>query len=285
MRSFISEYEFVTARHLPGALQILSSGAGWRSIAGGTDLMVLFNAGKLPCRRFASISEIEELRRIEALDDWVTIGAAATYSEIRESATLQAEFPLLCQSASWTGGIANQNRGTLGGNIANASPAADSAPVLLVYDAELELQSTAGRRLVPYANFHLGYKQMQLQADELIVTVRLPRPSRDLRQYGRKVGTRKAQAISKVSMAATAAVENGTIVDLRIAFGSVAPVPLRCKETERVLRGERLTPSLRERAQQTLLLEIAPISDIRSTSEYRAMVAANLLGEYLEKLG
>ncbi len=284
MRSFVPEYDLIAAKHLPEALHILSSGEGWRPIAGGTDLMVLFNAGKLPWRRLASVSETEELRRVVTSSDCVSIGAAITYSEIRQSPILQAEFPLLCQSASWTGSIANQNRGTLGGNIANASPAADSAPVLLAYDAELELRSVGGTRLIPYAEFHLGYKSMQLREDELIVQIHLPRPLCDVRQYGRKVGTRKAQAISKVSLAATAVVENGTIIDVRIAMGSVAPVPLRCQETEAVLRGERLTPTLQARARDTLLREIQPISDIRSTSEYRAMVAANLLGEYLESL-
>jgi CO/xanthine dehydrogenase FAD-binding subunit len=284
MRSFLPEHELITPKHLPDALHVLASGEGWRPIAGGTDLMVLFNAGKLSCRKLASVGALEDLRRIEVTADRISIGSAVTYSEIRNHAILQSEFHLLCQSASWTGSIANQNRGTLGGNIANASPAADSAPALLAYDAELELKSTHESRLVPYAAFHLGYKQIDLRDDELIVKAHLPRSKFELRQHGRKVGPRKAQAIAKVSIAATSIVENDTIVDIRIAMGSVAPIPLRCKQTEEILRGRRLTPELQTHSQETLLREIRPISDIRSTSAYRATVAANLLGEYLESL-
>ena len=161
--------------------------------------------------------------------DFVEIGAAATYSEIRAHDVVRAEFPLLSQSASWTGSIANQNRGTLGGNIANASPAADSSPVLLVYDAELKLRCSDGERWAAYSGFHLGYKSLAMQSGELITAIRLPRTTKSLAQYGRKVGTRKAQAISKVSFAATA--RNGSR-EFRIAVGSVAPVPLRCVKTE-----------------------------------------------------
>lgn len=253
-------------------------------MAGGTDLMVLFNAGKLSSRKFANVGAMDGLRRIEITPDSVSIGSCATYTEIRHHPILQSEFILLCQAASWTGSIANQNRGTLGGNIANSSPAADSSPVLLAYDAELELESTRGSRRVPYADFHLGYKQMDLRDNELIVAIRLPRPVREQHPYGRKVGTRKAQAIAKVSIAATATMENGVVVDLRIAVGSVAPTPLRCKGTEDLLRGRRLTPQLQAQSLEALLREICPISDFRSTAAYRARVAANLLGEYLESL-
>ena len=139
MRSFVSDYDLIRVTDLANALEVLGTQEGWRPIAGGTDLMVLFNAGRLPYRRLMSIRDIPELRKIEVADTSVVIGAAVTYSQIRQSAILQTEFALLCTAASWTGGIANQNRGTLGGNIANASPAADSAPALLVYDAEVRL--------------------------------------------------------------------------------------------------------------------------------------------------
>lgn len=282
MRARVSEYELVTASSLDEALDLLQTSEGWRPIAGGTDLMVLFNAGKLPYRKLVSIRDLAELRAIEVAEEHVDIGAAATYKQVRNHAILQAEFPLLCRGASWTGAIANQNRGTLGGNIANASPAADSAPMLLAYDAELELRSAAGLRWVRYAKFHLGYKQMDLRADELITRIRLPRDSRERVQYARKVGTRKAQAISKVCLAAVAERFNGRLRDVRIAVGSVAPVPMRCRETEQLLGGSELTAAVIERAKQTILREIRPITDIRSTERYRAQVTANLLGEFLE---
>ncbi len=283
MRSYLADYDLITARDLHAALDMLGSREGWRPIAGGTDLMVLFNAGRLPYRRLVNVRDIPELRNIELTEREVLIGGAVTYSQIRQSAILQEEFGLLCTAASWTGGIANQNRGTLGGNIANASPAADSAPALLVYDAEMRLLSSCGERPVPYREFHTGYKQMQIRPDELISQIRLPR-RKPWRQYSRKVGTRKAQAISKVCMAAAADLDGEVIRDLRIALASVAPIPLRCTRTEDYLRGGRLTSDRISEARESIRSEIHPITDIRSTDEYRAEVSANLLGEFLESL-
>jgi len=197
---------------------------------------------------------------------------------------LAREFPLLCRAASETGSIATQNRGTLGGNIANASPAADSPPALLIYDAELELVSANGSRWVPYHGFWKGYKQIDLRDGELIRAIRLPRNKSYAKQFYRKVGTRRAQAISKVCLAGAAQMDAGRIVDARIALGSVAPTVLRATETEKLLRGEKPTPATLRAAQVTLAREIAPIDDIRSTAQYRRRVAQNLLAEFCESL-
>jgi CO/xanthine dehydrogenase FAD-binding subunit len=283
MRSYPADYDLIKATDLGAALELLVSPEGWRPIAGGTDLMVLFNAGRLPYRRLVSVRDIPELRRIETTGTEVRIGAAVTYSQIRQSPILQADFPLLSTAAGWTGGIANQNRGTLGGNVANASPAADSSPALLVYDADLRLVSARGERWVPYREFHIGYKQMQIRPDELIHQFRLPRRN-GWRQYSRKVGTRKAQAISKVCMAAAADLDGDVIRDLRIAVASVAPIPFRCTTTEDCLRGARLGSGRFSEAREVLRREIHPITDIRSTDQYRGQVSANLLGEFLESL-
>jgi CO/xanthine dehydrogenase FAD-binding subunit len=191
---------------------------------------------------------------------------------------------LLCRAAAETGSIATQNRGTIGGNIANASPAADSPPALLVYDAELELVSSSGTRWVPYQGFWKGYKQIDLRQDELIRGVRLPREKSGWRHFYRKVGARCAQAISKVCFAGAARVEAGRIVDVRIAFGSVAPTVLRAIETEKVLRDERPTITILRAAQEILAREIAPIDDLRSTARYRLRVAQNLLAEFCEMI-
>jgi CO/xanthine dehydrogenase FAD-binding subunit len=280
VRSHAGEYELVIAHDIQAALELLACGEEWRPLAGGTDLMVLFNAGKLSYRNLVSIRSIAELRAIESDESSLFIGAAATYTQIRASEILQREFPLLVKAASWTGGIANQNRGTLGGNIANASPAADSAPPLLVYDAEIELQSQLGVRWIQYRDFHTGYKRMMMRPDELISRIRLPR-RRWTREYSRKVGARKAQAIAKVCMAAAATLEDSRIHDVRIAFGSVAPIPLRCLRTEECLHGQPLSRETIDLAKETLRSEIQPISDIRSTSDYRLQVAQNLLQEFL----
>ena len=180
--------------------------------------------------------------------------------------------------------MAIQNRGTIGGNIANASPAADSPPALLAYDAELELISRSGTRRIPYAKFHRGYKQMDLRADELVIAIHLPRGRQPRMHYYRKVGTRKAQAISKVCFAGVAEVANHTITRVRIALGSVAPIPIRCEQTEASLVGQPLNEQTIERAAATLAAEIAPIDDMRSTRDYRLHVSLNLLHDFLSRV-
>ena len=284
MRSYLPDYDLRVPDSLSSVLQFLGSDEGWRPIAGGTDLMVLLNAGKLPFRRLVSLRKLSELRQIVANDTNVMIGAGVTYTQIQQHPILQSEFPLLCQAASWTGGIANQNQGTLGGNIANASPAADSSPALLVHDAKIHLFSLSGRRSLLYSDFHLGYKRLAMRPDELLYAIELSRRDSSWRYHGRKVGTRKAQAISKVSIAGAACIEDGRIADFRLAFASVAPVPLGCLATESFLKGRALTPETVVNARQILQSEITPISDIRSTSAYRSLVAQNLLTEFLETL-
>jgi CO/xanthine dehydrogenase FAD-binding subunit len=272
-------------RDLPAALERLArEPTAWKPFAGGTDLMVLLEAGKLPHRRFLSIWKLPELRGIEEVSANVMLGALTTYTEIRRNEILAREFPLLGRAAAETGSVATQNRGTLGGNIANASPAADSPPALLVYDADLELVSAGGSRWVPYLGFWTGYKQTALRADELIRRIRLPRATPGWRHYYRKVGARRAQAISKVCLAAAARVDAGRIADVRIALGSVAPVVLRAVETEKALRGQKLTSTGLRQAQEVLAREIAPIDDLRSTARYRRRVAQNLLAEFFEML-
>ena len=285
MRSYVPGYEMEMARNLEETLERLAREPGvWKPFAGGTDLMVLLEAGKLPHRRFLNIWKLPELRGIEVTPQHVTLGALTTYSEVRRHELLMLEFPLLCRAASETGSIATQNRGTLGGNIANASPAADSPPALLVYDAELELVSANGTRWLSYQGFWKGYKQIELRNDELIRGIRLAREKSGWVQFYRKVGTRRAQAISKVCFAGAARVEAGRIANVRIALGSVAPTVLRAIETENILRGEKPTPVIVNAAQEILAREIAPINDMRSTARYRLRVVQNLLAEFCERI-
>jgi CO/xanthine dehydrogenase FAD-binding subunit len=285
MRAYIPKYSLVSPKSLREALSMLAGEPGvWQPFAGGTDLMVLLESGKLPHKSYLNIWNLAELRGIEASEQHVTLGALTTYTDVQSNSILREEFPMLCQAASETGGLAIQNRGTLGGNIANASPAADSPPALLAYNAELELLSVRGSRWVPYQSFHTGYKQTMMQPDELLARIRLPRLWPDLKHYYRKVGTRKAQAISKVCFAATARIHEGTVEQVRIALGSVAPVPLRCLKTEDVLRGAMLNESTIEKARVELAREIVPINDIRSTKNYRLKVSLNVLEDFLRQL-
>ena len=282
MRAYLPDYELKAAGNLAEALTLLADEPGvWRPFAGGTDLMVLFEAGRLSHKKYVNIWGLPELRGIGVTPEHVTLGALTTYTEVQGSEVLRSEFPMLCRAASETGGLAIQNRGTLGGNIANASPAGDSPPALLVYDAELELVSARGARRLPYNGFHTGYKQTLMRSDELIKSIRLPRPRGPWRQYYRKVGTRKAQAISKICFAGMKRLDGDLIADVRIALGSVAPVVVRCSETENVLRNRKADEQALKEARAALAREIAPIDDIRSTANYRLRVAANVLEEFL----
>lgn len=286
MRAYLPSYELAAPRDLGEALRLLAAEPGaWRPFAGGTDLMVLFEAGRLAHKKFFSIRHLKELRGIEEAEAHVTLGALTTYSDVRRSEALQREFPMLCAAARETGGLAIQNRGTLGGNIVNASPAADTPPALLAYGAEVELVSTAGARWVAYEEFHTGYKQTVMRPDELLTRVRVRRPREGAFQLYRKVGTRRAQAISKVCFAGLAEVVDGRLADVRLAYGSVAPVPLRCRRTEEVLKGGALDELRMKEALAALATEVVPIDDIRSTARYRARVAANLLADFLARLG
>lgn len=285
MRSLLSRYEMKRAATLGDALAILASG-DWTPFAGGTDLMVLMEAGKLPNRRFVDLWQIDELRGIRASAGEVTIGALSTYTDLLESPIVASEYPLICDAARETGAVAIQNRGTVGGNIANASPAADLPPALLVYDAQLELTSARGTRRVKYERFHHGYKKMDLASDELVAGVILPRTGGRPRVSYRKVGTRRAQAISKICFAGLALLdpqddEGRTVQEVRLAYGSVAPTVVRARAAEGALRGRTLTPLILADAREALRADISPIDDIRSTAEYRLKVAGNLLEEFL----
>jgi len=283
VRAFIPAYQLVTPQSLSEALTIIASDScTWKPFAGGTDLMVLLEAGKLPHQNYLNIWKLPELRGIEVTDTFVSLGALTTYTEVQNHEILRKEFPMLCQAAKETGGIAIQNRGTLGGNIVNASPAADSPPALLAYDAELELVSKHGERRIPYFKFHSGYKQMDIRPDELLRAIRLPRAANRLTHYYRKVGTRKAQAISKVCFAAVGSMTDGKIETVRIALGSIAPIPLRCVQTENALRNQTIDALAAARA--IFASEISPIDDLRSTRDYRLRVSLNLLEHFIDEL-
>jgi CO/xanthine dehydrogenase FAD-binding subunit len=285
MRAQPGEYELVAPGSLLAVLSLLAEAPGrWLPIAGGTDVMVQYSAGKLPARKLVSIWNLPELRRIEDLADEIQIGAGCTYTDLRESEVINREFALLSTAAGWTGGIANQNRATIGGNIVNGSPAADSLPALLVYDAELLLVSKKGERRVPYCNFHISYRKTRLAPDELIRTICVKKHFSEYYAHACKVGARNAQAISKACLAALGRIEKGVVQDIRLAMGSVAPVPLRLSKTESMLKGGRIDPAILKLARSAAAAEVQPIDDIRSTARYRAAVVGNLVAEFLQQL-
>jgi CO/xanthine dehydrogenase FAD-binding subunit len=285
MRGNASAHEMIAPGNIAGVLDVLASTPGeWTPIAGGTELMVAFSAGKLNARKLINLWGIPDLRFIQTTPESFVIGACATFLDLRAHAMLAAELPLIAKASSWIGSIANQSRATVAGNLANGSPAADSSPALLVYDAEIELLSKKGSRRVPYCSFHTGYKTNVLSADELIYAIHMPRKFAGYKHYLRKVGTRRAMAIAKVALAGTALLRNGLIEDIRLAAASLAPFPVRLYEAESALQGKRISSGTIQSARDALLAEVKPIDDIRSTAEYRKRVGANLLEEFLNEL-
>jgi CO/xanthine dehydrogenase FAD-binding subunit len=285
MRGNPAEHQLVAPGSLSAVLELMAREPGaWTPIAGGTELMVAFSAGRLAQKKLVNLWGVSELRFIDANPRSIAIGAGTTFQDLRGHEILSAELPLLTKAASWIGSIANQTRATLGGNLVNGSPAADSSPALLVYDADIEFISARGRRMIPYSRFHTGYKSNAMAADELLYAVHLPRRFERHHQYLRKVGTRRAMAIAKVALGATALVENNRVTEIRLAAASLAPFPLRLFKTEAAIQGMPLTPETLLAARRELVAEVHPIDDIRSNAGYRRQVAANLLDEFIFEL-
>src|SRR5580698_719438 len=233
MRGNAEAHELIAPGSMNAALCRLAEEPGlWTPIAGGTELMVAHAAGRLSAKKLLSLWGIAELRFIHEKSDSISIGACTTFCDLRASRAIAKDWPLLAKSASWIGSIANQSRATIGGNLVNGSPAADSSPALLVYDTEVELVSVRGKRRIPYASFHTGYKRNAMAADELLFALHLPLRFARHKQYLRKVGTRRAMAISKVALAATAMFDNGKISEIRLAAASLAAFPARLHQTE-----------------------------------------------------
>jgi len=272
MQGTIAGRDLLEPRSLGDAVKMLRDEGPLVPMAGCTDLYVALNFGTLRPKRFLNLWHLDALRGIETRGETLRIGALSTYTDLIRSGDIRRRLPMLAAAAGEVGGVQIQNRGTLGGNVANASPAGDTLPVLLASDAVVVLRRAAGTRRVPMTSFHTGYRQTAARPDELIVRFEIPLVRG--RQWFRKVGTRAAQSISKIVMAGVWTQARSRTCCL--AMGSVAPIPLRLSQTEQAVgRGASLAE-----AQAILQREIAPIDDLRSTEEYRRQVAANLLGQF-----
>jgi CO/xanthine dehydrogenase FAD-binding subunit len=279
-----AEPPVATPTTLADAFALLAS-ERHRPIAGGTDLMVQIT-GELgpPPEHIVDLGRLDALRGIELEPDALVIGATTTWTDIRRSALCAIHAPALVEAAATIGAAQIQNRGTLGGNVVNASPAGDGLPVLLAMDAELVCGSIRGERTVAATDFWPAYRRTALAADELLLRLRLPlRPAG--RVAFRKVGTRRAQAISKVVMALAWREDGGVWRDVRLALGSVAPTPIRAAETEAVLEGAAPRRTTADHAAATLRAELRPIDDVRSTAAYRTAVAGLVLHRLLRVAG
>jgi CO/xanthine dehydrogenase FAD-binding subunit len=269
MQGTITNRTLLQPRTLTDALRMMRDEGPIVPMAGCTDLYVGLNFGTLRDTRFLNLWKLDALRRIERRGTTLSIGALATYTDLIRSPLVNRHVPMLVSAAREVGGVQIQNRGTLGGNVANASPAGDTLPVLAAADALVVLRSASDERRVPLTRYYSGYRKTVARPEELIVAFEIS--AIEGRQFFRKVGTRAAQAISKVVMAAV--IGSGPP---RIALGSLAPTVIRLPKTEALL-AER---SSLEAAHAAMASEIAPIDDIRSTADYRRRVAANLLARF-----
>jgi xanthine dehydrogenase small subunit len=275
-----------TPTSLSAALELLTDrDAGWQPIAGGTDLMVQIT-GEMgpPPKRVLDLWQLRELRGISLDDGALVLGALTTYADIRRSDLIRHHLPALAEVSATIGAAQIQNRATIGGNVINASPAGDTLPLLLATDAQLSLASTSGERTVAAADFWTGYRQTARRPDELLVRISVPLPAGRQVRF-RKVGTRRAQAISKVLVALAWREDGGVWRDVRVALGSVAPTPIRAHRTEHVLEGAAARATTADHAAELLAGEIQPIDDVRSTADYRRAVAARVLHRLLREAG
>ena len=281
-----AEPPVVSPRSLDEAFAAMAS-APHRPVAGGTDLLVQIT-GEIgePPERVIDLWGLDELRGISVEPGALVIGALATYTDIRRSSDVAEFLPALAEAAATIGAAQIQNRGTLGGNAANASPAGDTLPILLATDAELVLGGPGGERPVAAADFWTDYRRTALASDELILRIRFPIRDDRLVRF-RKVGTRRAQAISKVVMALAWKRRNGAGEwrDVRLALGSMAPTPLRARRTEAVLEGATPTQDVADAAVGALADELSPIDDVRSTADYRSAVAGRVLHRLIRDEG
>jgi CO/xanthine dehydrogenase FAD-binding subunit len=264
--------EVASPRSLAEALRALERRPQLTPIAGCTDLMVGNDLTGLAANGVLDVTRIPELRGVRDEGDWVEIGAAATFSEVRRNRIVQQDVPGLAAAAAVIGGWQIQNRATIGGNIVNASPAGDSLPVLLALDAEIVAISSRGERRIPCTRFYSGYRQTTLEPGELVARVRIRRAVPGERHYFRKVGTRQAQAISKVVVALVGRLEGGKIADYRLSAGSVAPTTIRLLAVERAMVGEIGESSRADIAGRLAAESVEPIDDVRSTAAYRRHV-------------
>ncbi|MGA2400513.1 MAG: xanthine dehydrogenase family protein subunit M [Syntrophobacteraceae bacterium] len=278
--------QFHKPADLTEACAVLSQyGARAKILAGGTDLMVAVNRQLLSPEVLVFIGNAG-LDYIKTRGESLVLEAAVTHTEVARSALVRQKVPLLAQACGSIGSQAIRNVGTIGGNLVNASPAADAAVALMALGAELKLVSSKGERNVVVADFFTGPGQTALQPDELVKEIIVPIQKAGWEWRWYKLGQRKADVCGVVSVAVTVQRDNGTCSKALIALGAVAPTPLLARKAAAVLEGKRLEGSLIEEAAKVAAEETSPIDDVRATAWYRKKVSSvlvkRLLGEIAE---
>jgi CO/xanthine dehydrogenase FAD-binding subunit len=280
----MQEFEFYSPRTLEEVCQALAD-PGAHLIAGGTDVIPQMRDGRFRARRLIDLTRQPDLRSIEEHNGRVYIGALTTYAQMMASSLLQSEAPALVQASSVVGSVQTRHRGTLGGNIGNASPAGDTLPPLLVLNAEVTLVSTDGERSLALAELLQGPGRAAIGGHEVIHHVSIERPPPNASSIFMRLGNRRGMAVSVASVALLLRLGEDKVVDeARIALGAVAPTAMRCPRAETLLSGEPLTRTLVEEAAQTAAAECSPIDDVRGTAGYRRNAVAQLVGRGLQAL-
>lgn len=265
----MTPFDFVSPRTLTEACHALAV-AGRRPIAGGTDVIPQWRAGRFQVETVVDLSHVPGLSGVALRDSEIAIGALSTYTELHATPVLRAHAPLLAEVSAMIGGVQTQNRGTIGGNIANASPAGDTLPPLLVLDAQVDLISATGERSLALSDFLRGPGQTALATHEIICRIRFAPLPRGARSLFLRLGNRQGMVISVVSAAFVLQLDgHGRVEDARIALGAVAPTAIRCAEAEALLRGRRLDGDLIARAADAAVAAARPISDVRASAAYR----------------
>ncbi len=284
----IPKLNYFRASSLEEALELVSKLEDVKVIAGGTDIIIDLKIGRYRVRNLVDVSRVKELRGIEDRGDYVVIGAATTLQEILESPVVRAKAPVLAEAVREMGSWQVRNMATIGGNLCNASPAADTAPPLMVLEARLRLVSLNGVREVPVEEFFLGPRKTVLRRGELLKEVIIPYVRGAGTSYI-KLGRRNAFTLSIVSVATLVKVENGAFSDVRVVLNSVAPKPVRARSVEAALKGRAVSEDVIREASAEVVKDISPISDVRASAEYRAAMSQVLVRDSilrsLERLG
>ncbi|MCS7369331.1 MAG: xanthine dehydrogenase family protein subunit M [archaeon GBS-70-058] len=270
----IPKLNYHKPKNLNEALKLLKELGDAKPIAGGTDLMVDMKIGRVKTRNLIDISDLREIRKIEFHKDSIIIGAAVTLQEIINNERIRREIPILVEAAENLGSWQIRNVATIGGNICNASPAADMAPPLLILNSKLKLSSINGDRVIPLEKFFKGPRQTELMVDELLTEIIVPRESCNAGMKFIKIGRRRAHTLSIVAVAVAVRTMEDKIEYVRIALNSIAPTPIRAYKTEEELIGSRVNEV--EGKVKKLIEEIKPISDVRSSAEYRREMAVKI---------
>jgi len=277
--------EYHKPKKVGEAIGLLTMGKGDHALlAGGTDLLVQIRTGARRLKGVIDISEIESLKGVTDGERAIEIGAMVTHSEIAESELVRTHAPALAQACLTIGGVQIQNRGTIGGNVMNASPAGDTLPAIVAYESEFLVQDLKGERWISFDAFFTGYRKTQVGAQEMLTRIRIPKADPKERAAFYKIGQRRAQAISKVSLCARARIRHGGVEWAKIALGSVADRAIRARGTEALLAGKVVTANLIDVARESIADEVAPIDDIRSTADYRKFAAGGLLARFLRQV-